>query len=550
MTVVFQSYANIDYTYRFSGLGSDDLLTTSGKTATGDFIRRPMRGIVIPNDTHASLTVVGPNSANGRRLANSSTPPGMSTTVTHNFILQNVTESRSEKSQFITTFGATYGFFFGEQPRLISCVAMLPNTADFEWSTEWWQNYSSVLRGTSLASSNTMAELVYGEGRDTTRIRGYLTNCTTMLNAQDPYVVQVSFSMFVESIVRPLVSNRAPRRENTGAGDYLGVGALSSPEDELRLDESTTAAVRRLNIKLSPFKSEPGVLGKIASALNAVDAALDNTIRQARNFLYGRNMVIPLNYTSSGPPREPLFPEGSGSESLEGLTLTNFFGSPILAFSDRPGKTKTVILRTNTDGDRFGLGQRLTQRDTSRYYYQNSDEYVNYSTALPAVLKNEIEALSLIGDIRLQAERALYAPQSVAAFAAFGIEVVPFPGPLDRSNRAALETQANAYYWQEYAKAKTAEALRIVGRTAFGIASFAIGDSVVNHRRRLQESITNPNSGNLTAQQDARLRAGIAAEQRSTEQQRLVDERKAASLRGETGVIYPGTLGAVLSVIL
>lgn len=549
MTVVLQSYADRDYALRAARV-SDAILVASGKGATGDFIRRPMRGIVIPNDTHASLTVVGPNSANGRRLANSSTPPGMTTTVTHNFILQNLTESRSEKSQFITTFGATYGFFFGEQPRIVSCTAVLLNTADFEWSKEWWQNYSSVLRGTSLASSNTMVELKYGEGRDVTCIRGYLTNCTTMLSGQDPRLMQVSFSMFVESLTRGSVSHRAPRREATGARDYLGVGGLSSPDEQLRLDESTTAAVRRLNVKLSPFKTEPGVLGKIASALNSVDAALDSTIRQARNFLYGRNLVIPVSYVGAEPPRSALFPEGSGSESLEGLTLTNFFGSPILAFSDRPGKTKTVILRTNTDGDRFGLSQKSLQRDSTRYYYQNTDEYVNYASPIPSILASELETAAALGDLRLQADRALYAPQAVAAFAAFGIDVVPFPGPIDRADRATLEAQSNAYYWAEYSKAKTAEALRIVGRTALGIATFAIGQSVVNHRRRLQASITNPNSGNLTAQQDARLRAQIAAEQRSTEQQRLVAERKAASLRGETGVIYPGTLGAVLSVIL
>jgi hypothetical protein len=232
--------------------------------------------------------------------------------------------------------------------------------------------------------------------------------------------------------------------------------------------------------------------------------------------------------------------------------LTNFFGSSILEFSDKPGKTNTVILRTNTDGDRFGLSKitDITKDAQTKFYFQNSDEYTNYPVTLPTRQNMVLEQSILIADALQAGARALYAPQSVAAFAAFGIKVTPFPGPIDRNNRAALEEQANAYYWANYADQKTSEALRIVGRTAFGIATFAIGASVVNNRRRLQESITNPNSGNLTAQQESSLRSRIDSEQRTAEQRRLVDERKAARLRGETGVVYPGTLGAVLSVIL
>lgn len=550
MTVAFQTAAVEDYMSRAAfGEGAEGITPGVYAKMSGEFIRRPMRGIVIPNDAPASLTVVSKGVP--KTLRNSSTPKGMPTTVTHNFILQNVTETRSEKSQFITTFGATYAFFFGEQPRLISCVAVLPNTADFEWSKEWWANYSETLRGTSLAASNSVAQLAYGEGRDKTIITGFMTNCTSMLSAQDPYSVQVSFSMFVESVFRNPASHEAPRR-TAGEGDLLGVGALDSAEDQLRLDESSTAAVRRLNIKLSPFRNEPAGLGKVAAAFNAIDAALDNTIRQARNFLYGRNMVIPVNFTASARPKESLFAEGSGADGLDGLTLTNFFGSPILAFSDKPGKAKTVILRTNTDGDRFGLSKvgGATSEAPTKYYYQNSDEYVNYPVSLPDRLRREVEARIQIADALQAGERALYAPQSVAAFAAFGIKVTPFPGPIDRNNRRALEEQANAYYWANYAEQKQAEALRIVGRAAFGIATFAIGVSVVNNRRRLQESITNPNSGNLTAQQEGSLRARISAEQRTAQQERLVAESKAARLRGETGVVYPGTLGAVLSVIL
>lgn len=550
---VFQSAAETDLLNRIVGsyfFGETEEKTAlfggTAQTDNPDFIRRPMRGIVVPKDTHASLTIV--DTAGKAQVINTSSPfTGNPIVTTHNFLLQNVTETRNEKSQFITTFGATYAFFFGEQPRLISCTAILPNSADFEWHKEWWENYSQSLRGTSLASSNSIAELKYADGRDSTIIRGYITNCTSMITAQDPYTIQVSFSMFVERLVRSQINYEAPRRIGEEQ-DLLGVGALSRPEDQLRLEESSTASVRRTNIKLSPFRSEPSGISKFVSALNAIDAAIDNTVRQARNFLFGRNMVIPVSYAVPGPPKNSLFAEGSGTDSLQGLALTNFFGKKILAFSDKPGTAQTVILRTKTDGELprgsiLGLLQR-----TSRYYYQNIDEYANYPVNSPTIQELvDLNARKRDADQLIQA--ALYAPQSVAAFAAFGIEITPFSGLITRGS-SSLEKNAESYYWANYKAQRVTEKLRIVGRIGFGVLTFFIGKSVVNRRKKLQESITNPNSGNLTAAQLSNVETRIARSQRNAEQERLVQESKSARLRGKTGVIYPGTLGAALSVIL
>jgi hypothetical protein len=546
MTTSVSSWALSNLEMRLLTGDNSDEAFANEQHAHSNFVRRPMRGIVVPKDTHASLFIEDNNAV----LTNTSLQPGVSSNITHNFILQNVTESRSEKSQFITTFGSTYAFFFGEQPRLISCSAILPNSADFEWHKEWWANYSNMLRGTSLTSRNQVAVLSYGgDGRDRTFIRGFLTNCTSMISAQDPYVIQISFSMFVESMTRTPASKKAPRRTGSTA-DTLDVGALTDPSDALLLPESSTAAVRRLNIKLSPFKQEPGVLGKISSALNSLDAAIDNTIRQARNFLYGRNLVVPVNFTASRPESNPIFTEGSGTEGLEGLTVTNFFGKGVLAFAEGGPQRglKTVNLRTKTDGQYSGVQDfRISknQREKSEYYAENFDEYIGVDLKKARDLVEGVEDL-FRSPYSIQLN---YSTQSIAAFAAFGIKVTPF-GVVDRDDRASLERAANTYYWAEYSKQKTAEALRIVGRAAFGVATFAIGTSVVNNRRRLQENITNPNSGNLARNERRALQGDIAQAQRSAEQRRLVQDRKAAELRGETGVVYPGTLGAILSVIL
>ena len=557
--VVFQRVISSDLQARLATatlLGTDFAILESGSvgddSGVEQYIRRPMRGIVVPTDTHASITIVGASGAadpKGRTLHNTSAPPAQTTYYTHNFLLQNITETRNEKSQFITTFGATYGFFFGEQPRMINCTAILPNTADFEWHKEWWMNYEGRLRGTSLTSSNTKAELKYGSGRDQTSVFGYITNCTTIASSQDPYVVQLNFSMFVESVSRGQLKPEAPRRDPNASGDLLGVGALDSPDDQLRLDESTTAAVRRTNIKLSPLGSEPGPLGKLMGALNSIDAALDNVIRKARNFLYGRNMVVPLSFVGSGgPPRNSIFAEGSGVEGLQGKAVSNLFGAPVLSFSDTPGATKTVILRTNTDGELLTDALLKFQRETSRYYFQNFDEYVNYpvdGTFVTDAAEAEAEAR-----FNRDLPGLLTYPVAVAAFAAFGIKVAPFPGSVPGTSRSALETKAVAYQQTLRTQAIVSDALRLVGRGAYAIATLAIGNSIVNNRRELQESITNPNTGNLSKSQTAAMQSSIAEAQRTAEQRRLVQDARGAVIRGETGVIQPSTAETIMSVIL
>lgn len=550
---VFQTLLSADLALRRSGR-SDFVPRAEGGINDEHFIRRPMRGIVVPTDTHASITIVGAGTQSGDRqipsLDNTSAPPSQVSYYTHNFLLQNITETRNEKSQFISTFGATYGFFFGEQPRLINCTAILPNTADFEWHKEWWVNYEGRLRGTSLTSSNTKAQLKYGNGRDETIVSGYITNCTTIMSSQDPYVVQLNFSMFVESVSRGNLTNEAPRRDPSATGDLLGVGALDTPEGQRILEESTTASVRRTNIKLSPLGDEPGPLSKFMGALNSIDAALDNVVRKARNFLYGRNMVVPLSFAGSGgPPRNSLFAEGSDADALGNKTLTNFFGAPTLAFSDTPSAVKTVVLRTNTDGELLTDALLKFQRETSKFYFQNFDEYVNYPAEAQFV-QDAVEAEAFARYYAGVPQRLLYSSQAIAAFAAFGIKVAPFPGAVPGTSRAALEKEAVAYQGTLRTQAAVSEALRLVGRTVYAGITLAIGNSVVNNRRELQEGISNPNTGNLSKSQTAEMQSGIAAAQRDAEQRRLVAEARAATLRGDTGVVRPSTAQTIMSVIL
>jgi hypothetical protein len=511
------------------------------------FVRRPMRGIVIPKDSHASIEIVTPggDAPTNLRLRNSSAVVGLPVTYTTNFIIQSFTESRSEKHQFISTFGATYAFFFGEQPRQVSVTAVVPNTADFEWHREWWLNYEERLRGTTLASSNTRAKLRVADGRSTLVIYGYLLNCTSSVSAQDPYMTQISFSMFVEDVVRPHVDATSPALLNTGP----------SPVDVTNLAgnspyESTTAAVRRANIKLSPF-AEPTAVGKFFGALNSIDAALDNFVRSARNLLYGRNLVVPVSYTSPRL-RGSIFAAGSAQEDLNNLAVSNLFGVPTLIFSNNPGSSpvRTVDLRTNVAGD-LSLEENYRKRvKTPPLYYQNTDEYLSYPGEGAETQIQYLQESEKARNAKVKGEAVFYQSQSVAAFAAFGIDIPALSAVPGLSSRAELESAGRTAIAAQARNEKIANVLRILSRAAFGAVIFAIGNSIVNRRRELQNNITNPNTGNLERQTQLSLQADISRETLSTEQRRLEASRRAARLRGDTGTISPGSFGSILSVIL
>ena len=134
-------------------------------------VRRPFRGIEIKEDTYSIMKVIQSNGreiplvdsggsvqsqSGGSTTAGSGVPGrtqkrgGTRTYNYSNFIIQNISESRQEKSQILETFGDTYIFFFGERPRILQVTGLLFNTLDFNWRTEFWVNYEETLRGSKL----------------------------------------------------------------------------------------------------------------------------------------------------------------------------------------------------------------------------------------------------------------------------------------------------------------------------------------------------------------------------------------------------------------
>lgn len=177
-------------------------------------VRRPFRGIEIKEDTYAVIKVIradgseipltdsggsrsqqsGGQTSAGSGVAPQGSKSSKATTYNYsNFLINQVQDTRAEKSQILETFGDSFVFFFGERPRVLAVSGVLLNTRDFNWRTEFWYNYENVLRGTKLVEQNARVYLFW----DDILVEGYILNATAQDNAELPYHIPFSFNLFV-----------------------------------------------------------------------------------------------------------------------------------------------------------------------------------------------------------------------------------------------------------------------------------------------------------------------------------------------------------------
>jgi len=170
-------------------------VTVGEQSIGGLYVRRPTRGIQVTPNTYSTMRVLDAGGA-PVGLINSSAPPNgtKSADMSANYILQSVSESRDEKLQLLETFGQAYGFFFGERPRVVQFSGVLVNTADFNWRSEWWENYENIFRGTKLVERNARLYISY----DDIVVEGYMLNSVIGQQAEaNPNLVSLNFSMWV-----------------------------------------------------------------------------------------------------------------------------------------------------------------------------------------------------------------------------------------------------------------------------------------------------------------------------------------------------------------
>lgn len=257
-------------------------------------VRRPLRGIQIKQDTYAVLRVLR---ANGEdlRIFDSSSPEydenniGRSSYYS-NFIVQSFQEQRVEKQQIVQTFGEDYIFFFGEQPRFVNVSGVLINTKDFNWKNEFLENYEQYLRGTRLVEQNAKLYLYI----DDVVIEGHLVNSQVQMMADNPYMAQFSFQMFVCQYAHLSTIGSVLFQENAEGtaefneliGDLAGGGVAPDTEEAQAQAASNAARVG----------SPGGLNGFLAQAGQFVqDASLsiNRTLEVIRNTFYGRSIVVP-----------------------------------------------------------------------------------------------------------------------------------------------------------------------------------------------------------------------------------------------------------------
>ena len=278
-----------------------------GKFRSGqDLVRRAFRGIQPKEETYATLAVVTRggsfystrNSSSWDNTANMGGGPEYEESGTgfcdfnSNFMLQSVSEERSEKLQTMSTFGPAYFFFFGEQPRFITCSGILMNTRDFQWQLEWWKNYEDTLRGTRLVERMARVYMTY----DDVVVEGYLVNSATSLDAQNPGTSSLRFTLAVTNLVY-LKNPGAQQPDWEVGGDVSDL-----PET---LDESSTQAVRLLNVQtLQASVDKVGLLDTLRTAMAAFADPVSFLIAQpgvtaAVDFLLGKNIGVPVGFLGS-----------------------------------------------------------------------------------------------------------------------------------------------------------------------------------------------------------------------------------------------------------
>lgn len=264
-------------------------------------VRRPLRGITVKEDTYSVLRA---RTATGEDIPflDSSSPAvidgiGRSSHYS-NFIVRSIQEQRVEKQQIVETFGEDYIYFFGERPRFLNVSGMLLNTKDFNWKSEFWENYERYLRGTRLVEQNARLYFYF----DDVVIEGYIVSAGTTQESDNPYMMPFQFQMFVcNYAILSTVGSVYFQQEAQAALDAAG-----TPLSGGLAPESATASKEAAQ-KAGLQGSSGGLSGFLASTQQFVQDAsfsIQNTLETIKNTFYGRNIVVPegLGQTVYVPP--------------------------------------------------------------------------------------------------------------------------------------------------------------------------------------------------------------------------------------------------------
>lgn len=291
-------------------------------------VRRPTRGIVLKEETFATMRLVA---GNGKSItlvdAGSRRGPGQdkdgketpfhqignkrATDVYSNFLLQSIQEERQEKQQILETFGEPYIFLFGERARVMTFQGVLLNTFDFNWEAEWWHNYENYLRGTKCVENDARLFLSFDE----TLVSGYLLGASAMKSSQEPNHVQFQFQLFITSYANfskigdPNAADHGTLTVSGGKYDFALDEAMAANFRPKLVDTTQDPQMRALGeqiIKggnLGAGSLVEGVLrtglGPIVRTFNTAQKIANTALQKLSNLAAGEVVRIPIGFEGS-----------------------------------------------------------------------------------------------------------------------------------------------------------------------------------------------------------------------------------------------------------
>ena len=269
-------------------------------------IRRPNSGLQLSKETFATLRIVSSTGTNtvvvdaGSNTGQVTEDGKTGNEVYTNFILQQVTEERMEKSQVLETFGEPFIFLFGERPRTVAFYGTLVNSFDFNWESEWWYNYDKYLRGTRCVENDARVFLSY----DTNLIGGYILSASSTKVADDPRSVKFQFQMFVTNYSNFSAIGDPSSRPGYGAGGEADI----SNSKKMLSSMNTTAEGSTDTTVSSPKLLDPAYVSdssSVTSGLQLTSPSLGSSLskvlgRSKSQFSLIGQAVNTYTSTSSG----------------------------------------------------------------------------------------------------------------------------------------------------------------------------------------------------------------------------------------------------------
>ena len=366
------------------------------KSATGNpsnrTIRRPVRGIVLKEDSFATLRVVSGDSssrwlidAGSRRDSAKPVTYGSKTAtdVYSNFFLQQVTEERVEKQQILETFGEAFVFLFGERARIQSFQGVLINTWDFNWEAEWWANYDAELRGTKCVENDAKVFLQY----DNTLISGYILSSNATKVAQERNWVNFSFTMLITSytnLMNPMLGsdNANPGFDNPTISKFLTSGGqwnaadlaaqrpvLIDPKFNVSEDGSTGYG-SDLSLIDSIASTVSTAMDAVNSAWNKISSAIDQTELLTSGFNGGDNVRIPVGFQGAL----------AFDDSADVSSVKAYWGEQV-----------TFTVFSDNDDEYIGIGDQYASSKT--YDEMQFLRYIGYDSAEQELDNSEAQLL-------------------------------------------------------------------------------------------------------------------------------------------------------------